>query len=79
MPRVLVTGISGYVASYVAKELFDQGYSVRGTVRSVAKADGVRALFKGCDLELVEVKDIAESDLKDAMQGERDADRIFLD
>ena len=75
MPRILVTGISGYVASYVAKELFEQGYSVRGTVRNVKKADGVKKLFAGKDLELVEVADIAESDLSEVVKG---AQRYFV-
>ena len=33
-PKLLVTGISGYVASHVAKAALAAGYDVRGTVRS---------------------------------------------
>ena len=40
---VLVTGASGYIAGFVIKALVDDGWSVRGTVRSLAKADAVRA------------------------------------
>jgi len=69
MSLVLVTGISGYAASYVAQELLEQGYTVRGTVRNVKKADGVRKLFEGKKVELVEVPDIAQSDMTEAMQG----------
>ncbi|NNC38742.1 MAG: NAD-dependent epimerase/dehydratase family protein [Hyphomonadaceae bacterium] len=39
---VLVTGISGYIARHVAHILLSRGYQVRGTVRSIAKADGVK-------------------------------------
>jgi len=57
------------VASYVAQELLKEGYSVRGTVRNVAKADGVKKLFNNKAVDLVEVADIAESDLTEAMKG----------
>lgn len=33
---VLVTGASGFIASYIVRELLARGYRVRGTVRSVA-------------------------------------------
>jgi len=39
---VLVTGISGFIAKHVAHVLLMRGYQVRGTVRSLAKADAVR-------------------------------------
>lgn len=40
--RVLVTGISGFIASHVAQRLLEKGYDVRGTVRSKAKAEAIR-------------------------------------
>lgn len=40
---VLVTGGTGYVAGWVIVELLKGGYDVRTSVRSLAKADGVRA------------------------------------
>ena len=40
---VLVTGGSGYVAGYCVAELLNNGWSVRTTVRSGAKAKAVRA------------------------------------
>ncbi|KDQ06901.1 hypothetical protein BOTBODRAFT_232897 [Botryobasidium botryosum FD-172 SS1] len=43
---VLVTGASGYLAASIVKELLDRGYSVRGTVRSAAKGDYLKNLFK---------------------------------
>jgi len=66
---VLVTGINGYIACHVARELFAHGYKVRGTVRSMSKATHIRKLFAGKPLQLVEVKDIADSDLTEAMRG----------
>ncbi|ESQ88956.1 epimerase [Asticcacaulis sp. AC460] len=41
--RVLVTGISGFIAKHVAYELLVRGFKVRGTVRSPDKADAVHA------------------------------------
>jgi len=41
--RVLVTGISGFIAKHCAVELLNAGYRVRGTVRSPAARDAVRA------------------------------------
>ncbi len=32
---VLVTGASGYLAAHIVKQLLEQGYRVRGTVRSL--------------------------------------------
>ncbi len=41
--RVLVTGASGYIAGYVVKALLADGWAVSGTIRSLARADAVRA------------------------------------
>jgi len=35
---VLITGISGYLATWVAKFLLEEGFRVRGTVRSTKNA-----------------------------------------
>ncbi|KAI9338821.1 NADPH-dependent methylglyoxal reductase-like protein GRE2 [Obelidium mucronatum] len=43
MPNIaLVTGISGFIGAHVARELLEQGFIVRGAVRSQEKADQVR-------------------------------------
>lgn len=41
---VLVTGASGYVASWIIRYLLEDGYVVRGTVRNPAKASGLEHL-----------------------------------
>ena len=41
--RVLLTGISGFLGGHVGLELLNQGFVVRGSVRSLDKADKVRA------------------------------------
>ena len=35
--KVLLTGISGYIGLYCAKELLEAGFNVRGTVRNLEK------------------------------------------
>lgn len=61
--QVLVTGITGFVAGHIAAQLLRQGYRVRGTLRSMQRADAVESLLRdqpGCaDGEL----SFAEADL----------------
>ena len=42
-PTVLITGVSGFIAKHCAVEMLKSGYGVRGTVRSLERADDVRA------------------------------------
>ncbi|OSD07838.1 NAD-P-binding protein [Trametes coccinea BRFM310] len=60
--KVLVTGANGYIAVWVVKTLLEQGFSVRGTVRSESKAVHLRKLFKsyGDHFEVVIVEDITK-------------------
>ncbi|KAI9780429.1 MAG: hypothetical protein M1839_006703 [Geoglossum umbratile] len=43
---ILVTGVTGYIASHVANALLEKGYQVRGTVRDAQKARWVNTLFE---------------------------------
>lgn len=60
--KVLVTGANGYIAVWVVKSFLDQGFSVRGTVRSESKATHLRSLFKsfGDKFEVMIVEDITK-------------------
>ncbi|KAJ5453712.1 uncharacterized protein N7458_004668 [Penicillium daleae] len=61
---ILVTGVSGYIATHVAKSFISHGYRVRGTVRNQETAEKVRETFSqtpGC-IEIVIVPDIAKKD-----------------
>ena len=60
--KILVTGSNGFIAMWVVRSLLDQGYSVRGTVRSESKAKHVREVFSkyGDKLEVVIVEDITK-------------------
>lgn len=42
----LVTGVSGYLASWVAKDLLDQGFRVRGTIRNLQDKSRIQILEK---------------------------------
>jgi nucleoside-diphosphate-sugar epimerase len=58
-PLVLVTGATGYIAGHCIRELFEHGYRVRGTVRSLkdpSKTEHLRriAAAAGGTIELVE-------------------------
>jgi dihydroflavonol-4-reductase len=70
---VLVTGISGFIAKHCAIELLRHGYTVRGTVRSAAKAEEVKAtLAKHCDiakLEFAQADLLSDAGWDAAMQG----------
>lgn len=46
MKKVVVTGGSGFVASWVIKDFLDHGYQVATSVRSLAKADSIRHELK---------------------------------
>jgi len=56
---LLITGATGYLASHIIQILLQEGYKVRGTVRSLAKKDKNQFLYdlvpeKKDNLELVE-------------------------
>jgi nucleoside-diphosphate-sugar epimerase len=59
---VLVTGASGFIASHIIKQLQEQGYKVRGTVRSLQDEDKVKRLNELCP-EAENKLDIVEADL----------------
>ncbi|KAJ3214204.1 methylglyoxal reductase (NADPH-dependent) gre2 [Dinochytrium kinnereticum] len=58
---VLVTGVTGYLGAHVARECLENGYIVRGTLRSIQKGDHLKKIFAahGDRFQIVEVPDIA--------------------
>ena len=63
--KVLVTGANGYIAMWLVRVLLEQGYTVRGTVRTADKGKYLTEYFGqrgfGPDkLEMVVVGDITE-------------------
>jgi dihydroflavonol-4-reductase len=67
--RVLVTGASGYIAGFVIKALVADGWQVRGTIRSLARAAEVRATLGLPELELVACDLTRDDGWAEAMAG----------
>ncbi|RYE50606.1 MAG: NAD-dependent epimerase/dehydratase family protein [Rhizobiaceae bacterium] len=74
--RVLLTGISGFLGGHVALQLLNSGYTVRGSVRNLSRADKVRdtLLRHGADvsrLEFVALDLMRDAGWDEAMEGVR--------
>lgn len=67
---VLVTGANGYIAAWIVNDLLDQGYKVRGVVRSDAKGKQLLDTFKNHaakdKLAFVVVEDMTKVSAHDA-------------
>ena len=59
---VLVTGANGYIAAWIVRTLLEEGYRVRGTVRTEDKGLGLLKIFErfGKSFEIVVVPDITK-------------------
>ncbi len=55
MTKVLVTGASGFIAKHIVRQLLEEGYQVRGSVRSDKRQSELAALFPDADLEFVKL------------------------
>ncbi|KZO94396.1 NAD(P)-binding protein [Calocera viscosa TUFC12733] len=70
--KVLVTGANGFLALHIVKQLLEQGYSVRGTVRSASKGEWIKIKFSsfGTKFDYSIVEDITkEGAFDDAIKG----------
>lgn len=67
--KILVTGASGYIAGFVIQALVRDGWQVRGTIRSLARADAVRGTLGLPDLELVACDLMHDEGWAEAMAG----------
>ena len=70
---ILVTGATGYVASWIIKLLVDDGYTVHGTVRSLTNKDKIAHLLEidqsgQGNLKLFEADLLDEGSFQEAMQ-----------
>lgn len=73
MPTVLITGINGFVAIHTAVQFLENGWDVRGTVRSEEKGKKALAVpafekYKG-KVTYVIVEDLIEGDFTEALEG----------
>lgn len=72
---VLITGLTGYIATHTAKKLLDEGYNIRGTVCNLSSAswlieDLFASEYAAGQVELVEVPDLAHPGaFDDAVKG----------
>ncbi|KZT50818.1 NAD(P)-binding protein [Calocera cornea HHB12733] len=69
---VLVTGANGFLAVHLITELLEQGYTVRGTVRSLSKGEWIKNKFAsfGEKFEYLVVEDITkEGAFDEAIKG----------
>ena len=64
MGKVLVTGGSGFIASHCILQLLAAGHEVRTTVRSLQRADAVRAMLRQGGAEPGERLSFVEADLE---------------
>lgn len=70
---ILVTGATGYIASWIIKQLIDEGYTVHGTVRSLANKEKYAHLLNIAEqgsgkLSLFEADLLEEGSYTKAMQ-----------
>jgi len=74
MQKVLVTGVSGYVGQHCVAELLKKGYSVRGSLRNLAKSDEVlngikNEIVPNGNLEFCELDLLKDEGWDKAMEG----------
>ncbi|MBB3842116.1 nucleoside-diphosphate-sugar epimerase [Runella defluvii] len=62
MKKVLVTGITGFLGSHTAIQLLEKGYEVVGTLRSLQRADAIKAVI-GQHTANTHLLSFAEADL----------------
>jgi len=70
MVKVLVTGVSGFIAGALAKILVNKGYEVKGTVRSLGDKEKVSHLQEQLPgVQLLEADLLTEGSFDEAVQG----------
>ncbi|KAJ3039262.1 methylglyoxal reductase (NADPH-dependent) gre2 [Rhizophlyctis rosea] len=62
--KILVTGVTGYIAAHVAEQLLQLGFSVRGSVRDLAKAEYLKKRWAqhGDKIEFVVISDLVKKE-----------------
>ncbi len=76
--RVLLTGISGFLGGHVALQLLNAGYTVRGSVRDLQKADKVRKTLATAGADIARLEFVALDLMSDKGWGEAMAGVRYL-
>ena len=66
---VLVTGAAGFIGSHVVRELLEQGFSVRGTVRNPTNAEFLKDLSGAERLDIVQMDLLQPESVVSAVKG----------
>ncbi len=69
MTKVFVTGASGFIAKHILRELLEQGYQVRASVRSDRRKAEIEELFPNAKLEFAFLDLNKDDGWTEAMQG----------
>lgn len=69
MTKVFLTGASGFIAKHILRELLEQGYQVRASVRSDKRKDELQGLFPDAALEFATLDLTKDEGWQDALQG----------
>ena len=64
MPKVLISGASGFIASHCIIEMLNNGYDVRGTLRDAARGEAIKATLAG-HTDRIDALEFASADLMD--------------
>ena len=69
MTKVFLTGASGFIAKHILRELLENGYEARVSVRSEARAQELRDLFPYAVLDIVLLDLMRDAGWAEAMAG----------
>lgn len=69
MTKVFLTGASGFIAKHILRELLEQGYQVRASIRSDKRKDELQGLFPDAALEFATLDLTKDEGWQDALQG----------
>ena len=56
MKKVLLTGISGYIAMHCAKELLKRDYQINATVRNLDKVEDIKNALSALSLDVDKIQ-----------------------
>ena len=64
MPKVLISGASGFIAGHCILEMLSHGYEVRGTLRDAARGEAIKAILAN-HTDRIDALEFVSADLMD--------------